>query len=117
MKTNGNLRGPKLFLFLVLALQVLLTVGESKRKSSFGDFFMNALSLGGSISQEECLEIRDANLIYTSQMRRFFEEMPFPDIIFKVQGEDIPAHKGFLAVKSSYFNQTFRSIVVIFLYL
>jgi len=48
-----------------------------------------------------------------SQMRRFFEERPFPDIIFKVQGQDIPAHKGFLTVKCSYFHKMFTSIIVL----
>jgi len=46
---------------------------------------------------------------YEEQQRRHFEERLFPDITFKVQGTDIKAHKGFLAIRCPYFHRMFSS--------
>jgi len=46
---------------------------------------------------------------YEEQQRRHFEERLFPDIVFKVQGTEIKAHKGFLAIRCPYFHRVFTS--------
>jgi len=45
-----------------------------------------------------------------SGLKIFFKEKPFSDVTFKVQGQDIPAHKGFLAARCPYFKKVFTSI-------
>ncbi len=42
-------------------------------------------------------------------MRKHFQEKPFADITFKVQGTDIKAHKGFIAIRCPYFQRMFSS--------
>ena len=42
-------------------------------------------------------------------MREYFDERPHPDIMFKVQGEEVSAHKGILSVRSRYFYTLFTS--------
>jgi len=42
-------------------------------------------------------------------MREYFEERPYPDIVFKVQGEEVSAHKGILSVRSRFFHELFTS--------
>jgi len=34
----------------------------------------------------------------------------FPDIVFEVEGEEIPAHKALLAYRSDYFMKMFTSV-------
>jgi len=41
--------------------------------------------------------------------QKFFKEKPFADLVFRVQGEEIKAHKAFLAARCSYFNNMFQS--------
>ena len=52
---------------------------------------------------------RAAPETYEEQMRRHFQEKPFADITFKVQGTDIKAHKGFIAIRCPYFQRMFSS--------
>jgi len=45
--------------------------------------------------------IQDAKNLYNSKL--------FPDIIFEVEGEEIPAHKAVIAYRSDYFMKMFTS--------
>ncbi len=42
-------------------------------------------------------------------MRQYFEERPFPDVTFKVQGEEISAHRGILSVRCPFFQELWGS--------
>ena len=46
---------------------------------------------------------------FQSNDQKFFQEKPFADLIFRVQGEEIKAHKAFLVARCSYFNNMFQS--------
>ena len=50
-------------------------------------------------------KIRPKN--FKGQMRQYFEEKPFPDVIFCVQGEEVSAHRGILSVGCPYFGELF----------
>jgi len=41
---------------------------------------------------------------YQDYMRQYFGERPYPDVTFKVQNEDIKAHRGILSARSPFFN-------------
>jgi len=68
-------------------------------------------SLNFSMNLMNIINNMNNNFIITP-MRKYFEERPFPDITFKVQGQDIGAHKGFLTVKCSYFEKMFSSMFI-----
>ena len=42
----------------------------------------------------------------------FFREKHFADLTFRVQGQEIKAHKAFLAARCSYFHNMFQSGMV-----
>ena len=46
--------------------------------------------------------IHDAKNLYNSRL--------FPDVVFEVEGEEIPAHKALLAYRSDFFMEMFASI-------
>jgi len=46
---------------------------------------------------------------FKDHMRQYFEERPFPDVRFKVQGEEISAHRGILSVRCSLFQELFAA--------
>ncbi len=50
-------------------------------------------------------KIRPMN--FKGHMRQYFEERPFPDVTFKVQGEEISAHRGILSVRCPFFGDLF----------
>ena len=82
------------------------------------DFNLYEMDLFSSDSEKPSLfgelSIKPRKTESTNPMRRFFEERPYPDITFKVQGQDIGAHKGFIIIKCSYFNKMFSSIFPIY---
>ena len=45
--------------------------------------------------------IQDAKSLYNSRL--------FPDVVFEVEGEEIPAHRALLAYRSDYFMKLFES--------
>ena len=46
---------------------------------------------------------------FKDHIRQYFDERPHPDIMFKVQGEEVSAHKGILSVRSRFFHELFAS--------
>jgi len=44
-------------------------------------------------------------------MRQYFEEKPFPDVTFKVQGEEVSAHRRILSVRCPFFGELFGEAV------
>ncbi len=38
-------------------------------------------------------------------MRQYFEERPYPDVTFKVQNENIKAHRGIISARSPFFYE------------
>ena len=44
---------------------------------------------------------------FKGHMRQYFEERPYPDVKFKVQGEVISAHRGILSVRCPFFGELF----------
>jgi len=44
---------------------------------------------------------------FKGHMRQYFEERPFPDVTFKVQREEVSAHKGILSVRCPFFQELF----------
>lgn len=44
---------------------------------------------------------------FKGHMRQYFEEKPFPDVTFKVQEEEISAHRGILSVRCPFFGELF----------
>ena len=46
---------------------------------------------------------------FKDHIRQYFVERPHPDITFKVQDQEITAHKGILSVRSKYFYELFTS--------
>ncbi len=46
---------------------------------------------------------------YPEAIREYFEERPYADVTFKVQGEDIKAHRGILSVRSPFFYDLFTN--------
>jgi len=44
--------------------------------------------------------------------KRLYDERRFSDVIFEVEGEEIPAHKTILAYRSDYFMKMFTSRVI-----
>lgn len=45
---------------------------------------------------------------FRGRMRQYFEEKPFPDVVFKVQGEEVSANKGILSVRCPFFQELFE---------
>jgi len=52
-------------------------------------------------------KIRPKN--FKGHMRQYFEERPFPDVTFRVQGEEISANKGILSVRCPFFQELFEA--------
>jgi len=52
---------------------------------------------------------RPIRVTYQETIRRQFEEKPFADIVFKVQGTPIKAHKGLISTRCPYFQRMFSS--------
>jgi len=50
-------------------------------------------------------KIRPKN--FKGHMRQYFEERPFPDVTFKVQGEEVSANKGIISVRCPFFGELF----------
>ena len=46
---------------------------------------------------------------YFTQMTKLFNEKTFSDVIFVVQGVDIPAHKSILSARCKFFENMFTS--------
>ena len=51
---------------------------------------------------------KEEQLIFN--LRQLFKERLFPDIIFEVEQEKIPAHKAILASRSDYFRRMLTSL-------
>jgi len=62
---------------------------------------------GENLQNEETGENKEQSLY--ANLRHFYEEKPFTDIVFKVEGKEIPAHKGFLVSRCSLFSKMFAS--------
>ncbi len=65
------------------------------------------------ISKDES-KFKDENeenelLPLAKQMRDLFKNNDFFDVKFKVEGKEIPAHKGILSSRCSYFAKLFKS--------
>jgi len=46
---------------------------------------------------------------FVQDMKNLYHSKLFPDVIFEVEGEEIPAQKAVLASRSSYFMKMFTS--------
>jgi len=46
---------------------------------------------------------------FIQDAKNLFHTKLFPDVIFEVEGEEIPAHKYILAYRSDYFMKMFTS--------
>jgi len=77
--------------------------GES---DNFYSINLKALTAGGKAVAIES-NAKGSDLM--SGLRIFFKEKPFADVTFKIQGKEIPAHKGFLAARCPYFKKMFTS--------
>jgi len=77
--------------------------GES---NNFYSINLKALTGGAKTVAIES-NAKGSNLM--SGLKIFFKEKPFADITFKIQGQEIPAHKGFLAARCPYFKKMFTS--------
>lgn len=47
---------------------------------------------------------------YFQTMRQFLLSKSFSDVIFEVEGQEIPAHKTVLSIRCNYFQKMFHSI-------
>lgn len=59
--------------------------------------------------EENSLVLQGKDNAYFNQMRRLYTEKLFADVVFVVQGEEIPAHKGIIAARSKFFENMFLS--------
>jgi len=48
---------------------------------------------------------------FPEAMREYFVERPYPDVTFKVQDENIKAHRGILSVRSPFFHELFTNSI------
>jgi len=46
---------------------------------------------------------------FIQHTKNLFSGKLFPDVVFEVEGEEIPAHKAILASRSNYFMKMFTS--------
>jgi len=76
------------------------------------DFDFFSLDQKAIVPEEQPKE-QVENVVKTISFQRndqkFFKEKPFADLIFRVQGEEMKAHKAFLAARCSYFINMFQS--------
>jgi len=61
-------------------------------------------------SNDVSLVKKDIKRSFKEQIRQLFEERPFPDVVFKVQGQNISAHRSFIATRSPFFLQLLSGI-------
>ena len=59
--------------------------------------------------EENNLVMQGKDNAYFAQMRKLYQEKLFADIVFVVQGEEISAHKGIIAARSTFFAHMFLS--------
>ena len=63
--------------------------------------------------QKKIMEIcKDQSEDFIRDSKSFYENRIFPDVLFEVEGEEIPAHKAVLASRSNYFMKMFTSISI-----
>jgi len=70
--------------------------------------------LFSNFESEPFLEVTGSNGKIASKsgqddLKRFFTEMPFPDITFKVEGQEISGHKALLSIRCPHFGRAFSS--------
>ena len=49
---------------------------------------------------------------FIQDMKNLYDGRLFPDVVFEVEGEEMPAHKALLAYRSDYFMKMFTSRVI-----
>jgi len=60
--------------------------------------------------KEKCKD-QPENLL--KDFKNLYDGKLFPDVVFEVEGEEIPAHKAILACRSQYFMKMFTSRVLL----
>jgi len=60
-----------------------------------------------SVNGKEVCKDQEENFI--QDIKNLFSRKLFPDVVFEVEGEEIPAHKAILAYRSGYFMKMFTS--------
>ncbi len=71
------------------------------------------------IESQPCFEIygghKHENQDNTLQdYRKLFGDMPYHDVTFKVEGQEIPAHRALLSIRCPHFLQVFPGFVMRF---
>ncbi len=62
-------------------------------------------------SKDLCKDIPEN---FIQDVKNLYDKRLFPDVVFDVEGEEMPAHKALLAYRSGYFMRMFTSIEMIF---
>jgi len=74
--------------------------------SNFGIDEINFASPSPSGSKDIC---KDKPENFIQEFKNLYDGRLFPDVVFEVEGEHIPAHKALLAYRSDYFMKMFTS--------